>query len=141
MDAERVAKLIEIGEDHATVAQLQAAAALIMPDFPDNGCALFLTLLLNRAGIEVPLTKMTDRLVKALEKRGWIRVTCGTQLAGDVGVTRDSTPPDGADHGYLVMEVFDEDLMMVLDNQLQVPHRRRANGEGRTPTAFFLRAP
>lgn len=141
MDAVLIRKLIEMGEDHYIVAELQAAAMLIMPDFPDNGCALFLTLFLNRAGIEIPLTKMTNRLVEGLERRGWTRIALGAQQPGNIGVTRDSTPPDGADHGYLVMEVFDEDLMMVLDNQLQVPHRRRASGEGWTPTAFFLRAP
>jgi len=56
-------------------------------------------------------------------------------------VTFDNSPPDGADHIYLVVKRVDDDEMVIADNQDSVPHRRFASGKGKTPTDYFLRAP
>ena len=109
-----------------------------------DGCAATLSALLQLAGLDVGLENGAGNLVAVLEEpagRGWIRVDVGQQRSGDVGVTFDRRDPPGADHVYLVAHVLDSDRMLIADNQARDLHTRLASGGGKTPTAYFLRAP
>jgi hypothetical protein len=110
--------------------------------FPSDGCAITLSVLLQQAGIQVPDTYQAFRLGQILmDDRGWSVIAVGTQAAGDIGSTCGSTPEHGSDHVYLDLKSVNADEMVIADNQCDVPHFRFASGSGgKTPTTFFLRA-
>ena len=149
-DSGHVAKLIQLGSDPESIAEAQATAAKALRTvgvvYPHNACAATLSSFLIGAGISVPMTLGAGNLAARLKNnRGWDTVKVGQQMAGDVGVCQDNTPPAGADHIYLVVEVDDDDdddKMVIADNQAQgTTHVRYASGKGgKTPTAYFLRA-
>lgn len=143
-DASCIAPLIAEGSSAAGLAAAAADARAAWAQYPHNGCAAHLSALLRHAGIDVPMTLGAGKLAHELEKRGWQRISVGGQLPGDVGVAFDTTPPEGADHVYLVIQVFDGDRMVIADNQndgANAPHERYANpGHGKTATDYFLRA-
>jgi len=120
-----------------------AAAALekVGVKFPHNGCAATLSALLKLSGIDMPMFLGAGDLALYLEKkRGWSEISVGSQQAGDVGVTFDLTDPPGADHIYLVVERKNDHDMIIADNQSKSLHKRSTSGDGKTPTAYFLRA-
>lgn len=155
MDRDHIARLLEIAQSPDEYADVQHEAATVLADcgveWPHNGCAANLSTLLRRAGIDVEATVGAGRLAHllggAIGSRRWIHVPVGLQQPGDVGVTFDRGPPDGADHVYLVVARHDADLMTIADNQSPTLHRRRAGGGavpgegGKTPTDYFLRVP
>ena len=142
-DADKVAKLVQLGSTRVGLAAARAAAAQMLDIYPRLGCAAHLSALLNSAGVTVKPTRGAQRLVDRLEDRGWSRIGVGEQQPGDVGVTfdRDTSRP-GADHAYLVIQNIDGDKMMIADNQNDQdrPHERWASGGGKTKTNYFLRA-
>lgn len=144
MDRDHVPTLITLGLSPEALAKAQTEAKKHLPGFPTNGCAANLSALLQKAGIDVPMTLGAGHLATIIEERGWDRIAVGQQQAGDIGVTfvNDPTPP-GADHIYLVVGVarVGADEMMIADNQAKIPHPRHASGQGKTPTEYFLRAP
>ncbi len=155
MDRDRIARLLEIAQSPDEYADVQREAAKVLADcgvtWPHSGCAANLSTLLRRAGIDVEATVGAGRLAHllggAIGSRRWTHVAVGLQQPGDVGVTFDRGPPDGADHVYLVVARHDADLMTIADNQSPTLHKRRAGGGavpgegGKTPTDYFLRAP
>ena len=153
-DAEQIEKLIELGRDPASIARIQEEAKDLMEAGGAGctlrlACAATLSCFLNRAGVDVTPTLGAGRLAARLEKdRGWQRISVGWQLPGDVGVTIDADPTrPGGDHVYLVVDLIEDDLMLIVDNQVAGrPHHRSASGKrrgdmksGRTGTAYFLR--
>ena len=141
-DAACVPKLIEVGSSAEGLAQAWKTAAAALKNFPTNGCAAHLSALLHEAGINIPMTLGAGMLGHRLADRGWTRIECGRQKAGDVGVCFDNTDPPGADHIYLVVKTMGPDEMLIADNQRKTdePHSRFASGKGKTPTEYFLRA-
>lgn len=133
-----IEKLISCGRNNLVEAQKIAKASL--KQFPHKGCAANLSALMQLAGIDIPMILGAGKLARCIEQRGWIRIEVGKQQAGDVGVTFDNCEPSGADHIYLVLEAMDNDKMLIVDNQDNVPHSRYASGHGKTPTEYFLRA-
>lgn len=126
-------------------AQLTAAKRLLEFDgeiYPSDGCAITLSVLLQRAGITVADTFTAIELGSTLKKRGWQRIDVGQQLRGDIGSTCGQLPHHGADHIYLVLRRVNDDEMIIADNQAHCPHARWASGVpgGKTATRFFLRA-
>lgn len=122
------------------IAQAQAKTKQAWPPFPTNGCAANLSALLQLAGIDGPMILGAGKLAYTIRKRGWAEIAVGLQAAGDVGVTFDEGGNPGADHIYLVVKAIDADEMVIADNQSIAPHHRFANGKGKTPTEYFLRA-
>lgn len=147
MDRDCIDKLIALGTDPASIVRIQDLAAREMMrnglgHTLSNACAATLSIFLNEAGVDVPITLGAGRLARRLrDDRHWKPIDVGQQLAGDVGVTFDNKSPHGADHVYLVVERIDADLMQIADNQKPQRHRRAASGKGKTPTEYFLRAP
>lgn len=155
MDRDHIARLLEIAQSPDEYADVQREAARLLAEsgvtWPHSGCAANLSTLLRRAGIDVAATVGAGRLAHllggAIGSRHWVHVPVGLQQPGDVGVTFDNGPPDGADHVYLVVARHDADLMTIADNQSATLHKRRASGhavpgeDGKTPTDYFLRAP
>ncbi len=142
-DAVHVAELLRQGSSAEGLKKARLAAAASLPGYPTNGCAAHLSMLLRQSGIDVPVTWGAGKLAHLLAERHWTRISVGKQMPGDVGVTFDNDPtPAGADHIYLVVETLGPDEMMVADNQRKVDklHSRFANGKGKTPTEYFLRA-
>lgn len=146
MDASQIGKLVALGEKSETILKVQDAAAKAMKNAGygytlHNACAATLSVFLNEAGIDVPVTLGAGKLAKRLRQdRKWTQITKGDQQAGDVGVTLDNTSPSGADHIYLVIEALDKDKMYIADNQAPKKHLRYVSGKGKTPTDYFLRA-
>jgi predicted chitinase len=146
-DGGAVANLLKVASDRRQLdaAQDKAAGRLLAYDgeqYPSDGCAITLSVLLQMAGINVPDTYQAFVLGKLLIGRGWKQIAVGDQAAGDVGSTCGTTPHHGTDHIYLVLKTAaNPDEMVVADNQEPVPHFRFASGQGKSPTRFFLRAP
>jgi kumamolisin len=146
-DGNAIADLLKIASDTSQLqdAQAQAATRLLAYDgeqYPSDGCAITLSVLLQEAGINVPDTFLAIALGSVLVARGWTQIAVGDQAAGDVGSTCGQTPNHGTDHIYLVLRPVNSDEMVVADNQATTPHFRYASGRaGKSPTRFFLRAP
>jgi hypothetical protein len=148
-DRDRIPALIEIAKDPNKLKQIYDEARPKVPGFPNNGCAITLSILLQKAGIGIRSETMAWELGKKLEARGWQRVSVGEQQAGDVGSTcLENDHRHGKDHIYLVVEARGQDEMIVADNQYaqgkdsatETPrtHIRYASHE--TLTTHFLRA-
>lgn len=149
-DKELIPKAISIATTPSDYAAVQRAAAKVLKDeasekWPHNGCAANLSSLLQAAGIAVPSIvgagALANKLGGPFNSRNWVHVPVGSQVAGDVGVCFDLTPPAGSDHIFLVVTRVDSDEMVIADNQAKAPHTRFASGKGKTPTDYFLRAP
>jgi predicted chitinase len=146
-DGNSIAKLIAAASDPSELKDAQdlAAARLLAYDgeqYPSDGCAITLSVLLQEAGINVADTFQAIVLGNVLRTRGWTQIPIGSQTAGDVGSTCGPTPNHGTDHIYLVLRAVNADEMVIADNQDTVPHFRYASGKGgKSPTRFFLRAP
>jgi hypothetical protein len=112
--------------------------------YPQDGCAITLSVLLQEAGIDVPDTYMAIDMSRLLQSRGWTKIVVGGQQNGDVGSTCGEVAHHGTDHVYVVLRVLnpdDPDEMVVADNQEAAPHFRFASGMGKSPSTYFLRAP
>lgn len=146
-DGGHVAQLIEIASNAPSLraAQHKAAQRLLNFDgeqYPKDGCAITLSVLLQEAGIEVADTFRAFDLAGVLKKRGWKPVGLRDQAPGDVGTTCGAAPRHGIDHIYVVLERVNDDEMVIADNQAPAPHFRWVSGKGgRSPTTYFLRAP
>jgi Lipase (class 3) len=145
-DGGKIADLLRIASDPAQLDAAQATAAkrLLRYDgeqYPSDGCAITLSVLLQEAGINLPDTFQAIVLGQTLAKRGWSRIPLGSQAAGDIGSTCFQRPHHGTDHIYLVLRPVNADEMVIADNQATEPHFRFASGKGKSPTQFFLRAP
>jgi len=140
-DKECIPRLIKLGGDVESLHRIQITAAQSMKTAGygytlHNACAATLRALLNEAGIPVKTTLGAGSLADRLStERNWGRVALGKQQAGDVGVAQNNV------HIYLVVETEGGDEMTIADNQAPTPHPRFATGKGKTPTAYFLRAP
>lgn len=130
--------------DQLVAAQHMAAKRLLDYDgevYPQDGCAITLSVLLQEAGIAIKDTYQAIELGKLLKSRKWQVVDLGEQKVGDVGSSCGPVAHHGQDHIYLVLGVLNSDEMVVADNQQAKPHFRFASGKGgKTPTRFFLRA-
>lgn len=161
-DKDFIPKALELATTPASYTAVQLAAKKMLEDgssetWPHNGCAANLSALLKGAGIGVPTTLGAGSLATRLggkvdpkhpgKSRGWLHLSVGDQMAGDVGVTFDAGGNAGADHIYFVVECKGKDEMVVADNQATAPHTRFASGKAApgghktTPTDYFLRAP
>ncbi|HTV30575.1 MAG TPA: hypothetical protein VMF32_22715 [Xanthobacteraceae bacterium] len=145
-DAQNVPRLIKVASDPAQLIAAQEIAARRLLDydgevFPHDGCAITLSVLLQKAGISIDDIFQAIALGNLLQnERRWQRIPVGEQQAGDVGSTCGPTPHHGSDHIYLVLKALNTDEMIIADNQASAPHFRFASGQGKTPTTFFLRA-
>ena len=153
MDQQAVAALVNPDGDFAylrevlTIARQEAASYLgVDPSIESipNGCATVLSIMLRRAGIDIPIEPGAGNLARLLESRtghgrGWDRVAVGYHQPGDVGVTFDLTSPPGADHIFLIARLIDGNTVTVADNQRRQLHERTLLGGPRTPTAYLLR--
>ncbi|RIZ67968.1 MAG: hypothetical protein D0528_09445 [Methylococcales bacterium] len=145
-DKNHIAKLLEIASNVATLddAQARAARDLLAYDgevYPQDGCAITLSVLLRDAGIDVPLTYQAIELGEYLKNiRKWEVISIGEHKAGDVGSTCGDTARHGFDHIYLVLKKLNDDEMLIADNRSKQPHSQFVSGKERTPTKFFLRA-
>ena len=145
-DSDAIANLIKIASDPAQLQEAQAKAARLLlkydgEQFPSDGCAITLSVLLQEAGINVPNTYQAIALGTVMMRRGWTQIAVGDQAAGDLGSTCGPTAHHGTDHIYAVLRPVNSDEMVIADNQEQIPHFRFASGQGKSPTRFFLRAP
>jgi hypothetical protein len=144
-DSDQIPGLIKLASDPGQLQNAQHIAAQRLLDFdgevyPQDGCAITLSVLLQDAGIGVPDTFQALALGDVLKNRGWRTVQLGQQQAGDVGSTCGPQPDHGRDHIYLVLQTLNTDEMVIADNQSPQPHFRFISGQGKTPTKFFLRA-
>jgi hypothetical protein len=145
-DKTRTPTLLQLAGNVSTLdsAQARAAAELLAYDgevYPQDGCAITLSVLLREAGINVPLIYQAIALGPHLrDVRKWEVIPVGQQAPGDVGSTCGSEAHHGFDHIYLVLKKLNDDEMLIADNQSTQPHFRFASGQGKTPTKFFLRA-
>lgn len=146
-DAAAITGLLRMASDSATFHDVQQKAAKKLLDYdgevyPRDGCAITLSLLLQRAGIPVPDTYQALALTNLLKNtRHWQKVALGQQRPGDVGTTCGDVADHGRDHIYLLLKMNNDNEMLVADNQRPYPHARSVNGsDGRTPTKYFLRA-
>jgi hypothetical protein len=145
-DGGYIPSLIKLGSNapQLVAAQHLAAQRLLAYDgetYPQDGCAITLSVLLQQAGISVADTYQAIALGNLLKtERTWQVIALGDQQPGDIGSTCGPTPNHGSDHVYLVLKVLNSDEMVIADNQAAQPHFRFASGKGKTPTTFFLRA-
>ena len=146
-DDQCIPNLIEIASDSYQLQTAQHVAAKKLLDydgeiFPQDGCAITLSVLLQEAGIAVPdIYRAIDLGDQLKTERNWQVISIGEQQAGDVGSTCGVEPNHGSDHVYLVLKVLNSDEMVIADNQALTPHFRYVSGiGGKTPTKFFLRA-
>src|ERR1051326_7255574 len=119
-DRDQIPALIGIASNPAQLvaAQHTAAARLLKAthiEYPHDGCAITLSVLLQDAGIAVPDIYMALAMGDALKKRGWEVVPVGEQEAGDVGSTCGTEPHPGYDHIYLVLKKLSPDEMVIAD--------------------------
>jgi len=146
-DRDHVKSLLEQGSNAALlqIGQMKAAQLLLAYDgekYPQDGCAVTLSVLMQAAGIDVPNTYTAIELGRLLrDKRGWKVIPVGKQLPGDVGSTCGDAPNHGVDHIYLVVKNVNPDEMLVADNQRSYAHSRSVSGvpDGKSKTLFFLR--
>src|SRR5207253_1548703 len=136
MDRDRIDALITLGRSASSILRMQGIAKGAMARSGlgrtlHNACAATLSAFLENAGINVPMTLGAGNLGRRIKNRGWTRVPVGQQIAGDVGVAKDTGPPAGADHIYLVVERINSDKMLIADNQAPNPHIRFASGGGK----------
>jgi hypothetical protein len=140
-DKQCVPRLIQLGDDVESLHKVQDIAARSMKAAGygytlHNACAATLSAFINEAGITVVTTLGAGRLAKRLsDERDWERVSVGNQQAGDVCVALNDV------HIFLVVAAKGTDEMIIADNQAPTPHTRFASGKGKTPAAYFLRAP
>ena len=144
-DAAKIPELMKIASDDTTLqeAQSQASDKLMSycgEEYPHNGCAITLSCLLQKAGIDVDDTFLAFELDQVLRDRGWKQIDLGDHKDGDVGTTCGDAPRHGVDHIFLVLKRQDDDLMTIADNQKDVPHDRYVSGKNKSPTTYFLRA-
>jgi hypothetical protein len=142
-DFAKIPQLIAMGRSEEHLATARKRATEVVGDYPHMCCAAFLSSLLEQAGIDVPMTPGAGKIAWRLEQRGWQRIKRGLQQPGDVGVAYSITLPEGADHVYLVIEVFDAGRMLIADNRnanADAPHERWMDGHKTTGTDYFLRA-
>jgi len=146
-DSDCIPTLVEFASDANQLITAQQIAAKKLLDYdgeiyPNDGCAITLSVLLQEAGIAVTDTYQAITLGNTLKmKRKWQVIPVGEQKMGDVGSTCGTEPNHGSDHIYLVLKTLNDDEMVVADNQMTRPHFRYASGiGGKTPTKFFLRA-
>ena len=141
-----ISTLLTIASDPQTLQGAQAIAAqrLLGYDgekYPQDGCAITLSVLLQEAGAKVPDTYMAIDMCETLQSRGWTKIPVGSQQKGDVGSTCGAVAHHGTDHIYVVLrDLGNGDEMVVADNQEPVPHFRFASGKGKSATTYFLRA-
>jgi hypothetical protein len=146
-DAQYIPGLIKLASDSSQLqaAQHVAAKRLLEYDgekYPQDGCAITLSVLLQEAGLKVQDTYQALALGSLLKAdRGWEIIPVGDQKEGDIGSTCGTRAKHGSDHIYLVLKALNTDEMVIADNQESEPHFRFASGKGKTPTKFFLRAP
>jgi hypothetical protein len=145
-DGAAIGNLLAIASNPQTLQAGQAVAAqrLLAYDgekYPQDGCAITLSVLLQEAGVKVPDTFMAIDVCDLLQSRGWTKITVGSQQKGDVGSTCGVVAHHGTDHVYVVLRDLNADEMIVADNQESAPHFRFASGNGKSPTMYFLRAP
>ena len=147
VDKDCIEKLIQLGSSGVTLesAQQRAAEDLLACDgeeYPYDGCAITLSILLRDAGIDLALKYQAIALGEYLrDMRKWEVIPVGEQQAGDVGCTCGTKPNHGEDHIYLVLKRLNGDEMLIGDNQSTHAHFRYASGQdGKAPTNFFLRA-
>jgi Lipase (class 3) len=146
LDGQAISNLVAIASNPQALQAAQATAAqrLLAYDgekYPQDGCAVTLSVLLQQSGINVPDTYMAIDMCRLLQTRGWRRIALEEQQKGDVGTTCGEVPNHGTDHVYVVLRSLNPDEMVVADNQEPVPHFRFASGKGKSPTTYFLRAP
>lgn len=146
-DGEQISGLVTLASNTAQLVAAQQVAAQRLLDFdgevyPQDGCAITLSVLLQEAGIDVPDTFQALALGNLLKTtRQWQVIPLGQQQTGDVGSTCGPVANHGFDHIYLVLKALNTDEMVIADNQQPQPHFRFVSGQGKTPTKFFLRAP
>jgi hypothetical protein len=145
-DGEAISDLLAIASNPQTLQAAQAVAAqrLLVYDgekYPQDGCAITLSVLFQEAGVDVADTYMAIDMCRVLQSRGWTKITVGDQQRGDVGSTCGTTAHHGTDHVYVVLRDLNVDEMVVADNQEPAPHFRFASGKSQSPTTYFLRAP
>ena len=147
-DGQHIPALVQLASDRDSLRAAQNVAAKKLHRFdgeryPNDACAITLSVLMQDAGITVPDTYPAIALGNVLKsQRRWVVIPVGQQREGDVGSTCGDRPRHGYDHIYLVLKVLNSDEMLVADNQKSVPHSRSVSGKDRrTPTKFFLRAP
>ncbi|MGH6681275.1 MAG: hypothetical protein ACREDL_20620 [Bradyrhizobium sp.] len=145
-DNDRIPALLALASNANYLQDAQHIAAKKLLEFdgenyPSDGCAITLSVLLQQAGITIPDTYRALALQDLLtDGRDWKAISVGEQQGGDVGSTCGSEPGPG-DHIYLVLKALNPDEMVVADNQSTQPHFRFASGnDGKTPTTRFLRA-
>jgi Domain of unknown function (DUF1906) len=140
-DAAYIPGVLSAARTPQGLAAARREAEQALREYPHNGCAAHLSALLRESGIAIPMTLGAGKLAHLLASRGWKDVRVGSQEAGDVGVCFDETAPAGADHIYFVVQRYDDDRMLIADNQRRKLHERYASGQGgKTPTEYFLRA-
>jgi hypothetical protein len=145
-DGGAIDSLLAIASNPQTLQAAQAVAAqrLLVYDgekYPQDGCAITLSVLLQEAGVNLPDTYMAIDMCSLLQSRGWTRIAVGDQQKGDVGSTCGPVAHHGTDHVYVVLRDLNLDEMVVADNQEPAPHFRFASGKSQSPTTYFLRAP
>jgi hypothetical protein len=146
-DGEQIKNLLDLAGDSASLQAAQRIAAQRLYDYdseeyPQDGCAITVSVLLQQAAIAVADTFRAFDLCQILIHRGWSRVSLNSAAAGDVGTTCGTVPKHGVDHIYLVLKMVNDDEMIVADNQDVAPHFRFISGKGgKSPTTYFLRAP
>ena len=145
-DGGAISSLLAIASNPQTLQAAQAVAAqrLLVYDgekYPQDGCAITLSVLLQDAGVNVPDTYMAIDMCSLLQSRGWTRIAVGDQQKADVGSTCGTVAHHGTDHVYVVLRDLNLDEMVVADNQEPAPHFRFASGKSQSPTTYFLRAP
>jgi hypothetical protein len=147
-DKDHIKTLLEQGTNAALlqISQMKAAQLLLAYDgekYPQDGCAITLSVLMQAAGIDVPNTYTAIEVGRRLrDKRGWEVIAPGNQQPGDVGSTCGEQPNHGVDHIYLLVKNVSPDEMLVADNQRSYAHTRSVSGvpDGKSKTQFFLRA-
>jgi hypothetical protein len=144
--------LLAEAKDPASLRQVQQGAARRFYAYngetcPEAACAITLSLLLQRAGLDIEDVFHAFHLTETLVKKGWSEIPVGNQRPGDIGTTCGDWPRHGADQIYLVVETNGDDEMVVVDCQQPTPHVRFASrigtligGKRKPPTTYFLRA-
>jgi len=105
-DDQCIPNLIEIASDSYQLQTAQHVAAKKLLDydgeiFPQDGCAITLSVLLQEAGIAVPdIYRAIDLGDQLKTERNWQVISIGEQQAGDVGSTCGVEPNHGSDHVF-----------------------------------------
>lgn len=86
-DGSRIDKLLSIAGTAASLQNAQDIAAQRLKDYdgeiyPSDGCAITLSVLLQKSGIEVEDTFMAIDMCRVLKDRGWERISIGDQRRG-----------------------------------------------------------